>query len=106
MNSYEIIRLAIRNKTSVSAFYDGHYRILSPHAIGATKTGARINVHSVQTGGSTSDGPIGPMLEGNWKCMHLDKLTNVAPHDDPWQTAGNHSVPSWCIHEKHYEVDY
>ena len=106
MSAYDIICRAIQNRTSISAYYDGYHRVLSPHAIGTAKTGAHINVHSVQTGGFTSNGPIGQILAQNWKCMHLEKLVGVAHHDDPWQTAGNRSRPAWCIQARHYAVDY
>ena len=105
MTAYETICHAIENEVSIEAMYDGYHRILCPHAVGTASDG-RINVHSVQTGGSTSSGPIGPIIEHNWKCMKVDKLLCVSLHKDPWQTAHNHSVPASCIKHKHVEVNY
>ena len=103
MRTYDLMKQAIQTKTSVACSYRDHYRILSPHTLGKKK--GHYKVLSIQTGGDSSDG-LRPTNEENWRCMFLDDILRPVAHDDPWETATNHSRKQTCIDEVHYEVAY
>lgn len=101
---YEIVRDAIVNKKVVIATYDGYRREMCPHAIG-TKRG-REQALFYQFGGESSSG-LGP--DGspyNWRCIQLDRLTEVSSRPGSWHTAQNHTRRQTCIDWIDVEVDY
>ena len=103
-DAYSIIRSAIRNKTNISATYQGHYRELSPHVVD-TKDGRR-QALLYQFGGTSSSG-LGPMGSGgNWRCIPIDAMRNVAPMGGTWHTAPTHSQEQTCVDLIDVEVSH
>jgi hypothetical protein len=83
---YDLIRNAVLESESVSAWYMGHMRIFSPFLLG-TKAGDP-HVLGYQFDG-TSEQPLGP--EGsptNWRCLRVADLTKVKVLPGIW-----HPVP-------------
>jgi hypothetical protein len=78
---YDLLCQAIAEKKQVLAVYDGFPREMCPHVLG-WKDGVR-HVFSYQFAGESSKG-LPP--EGQWKCMDVDGLSNVALRDGPWHT--------------------
>ncbi len=104
MDAYSTIRDAIRNKDSVAADYDGHHREMSPHVIG-TKRG-RAQTLCYQYGGTSASG-LGPVGSAdNWRCIIIEKLTNVTTIKGVWNTAPNHTRPQTCVDVIEAEVAY
>lgn len=104
MDAYSLIRDAIVAKNSISGDYDGHYREMSPHVIG-TKRG-RAQALCYQYGGTSKSG-LGPVGSGrNWRCVVIDKLSNVRTIKDVWETAPDHSRPQTCVDVIEAEVAY
>jgi len=96
VNAYAIVRAAIENRDSISATYDGHYRELTPHAIGM-KRGRRQAI-CYQYGGSTSSGQLGPIgSPDNWRCIVIAKLDDLRTIKGVWHTAGDHERPQTCL---------
>ena len=94
-DAYQIVRQAIIDKNSISATYDGYPRELTPHVIG-TKRGVR---HALfyQFGGQSSSG-LGPVgSPSNWRCIDVDKLTDVRVIVGVFHTAPNHTRPQTCV---------
>lgn len=103
MSTYTTVRQAIISKQQITAFYDGYYREMCPHAIGL-KNG-REQALFFQFGGETSRGVIqDPRGAGNWRCLELSKLSQVVAQDGPWYTASNHSKASTCVDQIDVEV--
>ena len=99
--NFEILTQAILEKKQVVGSYDGYPREMCPHVIGLKK-GVR-NVLSFQfAGGSSSGLPPG----GDWKCMHVDGLSNLSLKDGPWHTRDDHSRPQRCVDQIEAEVAY
>jgi hypothetical protein len=50
-----------------------------------------------QYGGESESGlePVGS--SANWRCIALEKLSQVKLLDGPWRTAPNHSRPASCV---------
>ena len=91
--AYELIRRAIEERRRVEASFDGRPRLFCPHAIG-TRTGER-RALVFQIDGY-SDRGLPP--EGDWRCLAIDRLSEVAFTEGPWRTK-EHSQPQHCIDE-------
>ena len=83
---YDLIRKAVIERNSLSAWYKGHLRVFSPFLLG-TKAGDP-HVLGYQFDG-TSEVPLGP--EGsaeNWRCLRVAGLTKVRGLPGIW-----HAMP-------------
>ena|ERR1700719_3031160 len=91
---YDLIRNAVLERESVSAWYKGHPRVFSPFLLG-TKAGDP-HVLGYQFDG-TSEQPLGP--EGspvNWRCLRVAGLTKVKVLPGIW-----HPVPKGSKAHQH-----
>jgi hypothetical protein len=90
-SAYDLVRRAIAERKQVHARFDGRPRQLCPHAIGWRDGQPRALFF--QFGGHSSRG-----LEpgGDWRCLPLDRLSEVSLHDGAWHTR-EHSQPQHCI---------
>jgi hypothetical protein len=50
-----------------------------------------------QFGGESKSGLQPAGSPANWRCMVLEKLSNVKLLEDAWRTAPNHSRPASCV---------
>ena len=101
---YALVKGAILNKKSVSATYQGRPRLLCPHVLGADKDG-NDQALFYQFGGESSSRPIQPDgSPNNWRCLTLDRLSDLKLVDGPWHTAPNHSRPQTCVKTIHVKV--
>jgi len=90
--TYALVRQAIAAKRPIVAIYDGHPRELCPHVIG-TRDG-RAQALCFQYGGSSGSGlPPG----GDWRCLAIAGLTDVALVDGPWHTRGWNPAAQHCV---------
>jgi hypothetical protein len=89
---YALIRVATLGKQQVLATYKGHRRELCPHVLG-TKDGRRQVLFFQFGGGSSSVLPPG----GEWRCIPVDGLEDVAVRDGPWHTGAHHQHPETCV---------
>ncbi len=93
---YATPSIAVQQRIPILADYDGQRRLLCPHSLGSKK--GRLNVLCYQSGGGSSGGLSHPGSGSNWRCLRVDKLSDVefCP-TAPWSTGGNHSCPNICI---------
>jgi hypothetical protein len=99
-----IVKLAILNKSALSAVYNGRIRLLCPHTLGEDKDG-NYQALFYQFGGESASRPI--QSDGspdNWRCLALNKLSNIKKSERGWHTAPNHSRPQTCVKRIHFEV--
>ena len=97
----DLIVAAILQKLNVVAMYQGYERIMCPHVVGYK--GDRLNALFFQyAGGSKSGLPPG----GQWRCIHLDQLTNVRTMAGEWHTGPDHGRPQSCVDQIIAEVAY
>jgi hypothetical protein len=101
---YAIVRQAIVDKHQIVGMYHGRWREMCPHAIG-TKKGVR-NALCYQFAGDSEKGLGPPGSLNNWRCIHIDELTEVESRLGEWHTAPNHSRKAPCIDFIDAEVDY
>jgi hypothetical protein len=97
--AYEQIRLAIEGRRQVEALFEGQLRCFCPHVIGWREGQPRALVF--QFAGYSSRGlPSG----GDWRCLAIDRLSEVALRDGPWHSR-EHSQPQRCIDDVDLSTD-
>ena len=100
---YELLRDAATRKQPIAAIYDGHPRLLCPH-IGGRKSG-RLHVLCYQFGGSSNSAEsLAPEGEGVWRCLAVEKLSQVELRTEAWHTAPRFKRQT-CIDEVDFDAD-
>lgn len=103
-DAYETIRQAIQKKQHVLAVYDGHYREMCPHVLG--RKNGRIQGLFYQFAGTSRSGLAPDGSASNWRCIPIDKLSDVQLRDGAWHTAANHSRAQTCVDQIDVEVEF
>jgi hypothetical protein len=88
-DTYGTICAAIELRVPIIATYDGQRRLLCPHALGTKRGRTQCLCYQIAGGSNTGVG-----AGGNWRCMALDKLTDVDFYPCRWSSGGNHSCPN------------
>ena len=101
-NNYDLIAKAIKEKLQVTAYYQGFYREMCPHALGSKK--GRKQALFYHFGGESSKGTVTPGSTFNWRCIPIDGLTEVTLQSGQWYTAENHSQAQTCVDQIDIEV--
>ena len=91
--TYDLFAQAIAGRKQVSCTYDGHPRKLCVHILGHNKAGHEVAL-IFQFGGRSSQG-LHP--GGEWRCLHLSKVTAPELHDGPWRGGSSHRRPQACV---------
>ena len=93
----EIIKKAMDERRSISAYYDRYFRKLSPYELGTKKGSYQCLFY--QYGGESSKGIINNKSKYNWRCLKLDKLKQIQILDEPLQKPEmvSHKKPSYCV---------
>ena len=100
---YELLRLAAARRQPVTAIYDGLRRLLCPHVLG--RKSGRLQVFCYQFGGSSNSGlPMGPDGVGDWRCLAVEKLSQVEFRAGAWHTEPR-SPRQACIDEIDFDTD-
>jgi len=82
---YALLRLAAARRQPVAATYDGLLRLLCPHVLG--RKSGRLHVFCYQFGGSSNSGlPMAPGRVGGWRCLAVERLSQVKLCADAWHT--------------------
>ena len=102
--NFELIRQAIQEKKQVIAEYNGYVREMCPHVVGWK--GDRENALLYQFGGGSSSGLEPDGSPNNWRCVHIERLSNLQLREGDWHTAPNHSRPQRCVDDIAAEVEY
>ncbi len=100
---YELLRLAAARRQPVAAVYDGLHRLLCPHVLG--RKSGRLQAFVYQFGGSSNSGlPMTAERVGVWRCLAVEKLSQVELRADAWHTEPRSPRQS-CIDEIDFEAD-
>ena len=83
---YALLRTAGARKQPVAAMYEGHPRLFCPHLLGRSKQGRR-NAFCYQFGGASVSGlrTVSAGV-GGWRCIVVDKLSQVELQCWGWHT--------------------
>lgn len=103
--TYKLVRRAVVEKRCIRATYDGYERLMAPHTLGQSKSGAEQALF-YQYGGKSKSGLMPDGHPKNWRCIPLDGLTNVSLVDGPWHSGPNHTTPQTCVAVVDVEAAY
>ena len=88
---------------TVSGIYDGLPRLLCPYVLG--RKSGRLHALFYQFGGNSSSGlPVTPEGVGDWRCLAVEKLSQVRLREDAWRSEPRFRRHS-CIDEVDFDVD-
>jgi hypothetical protein len=93
---YRLVWAAVAAKRPVEARYHGRPRLFCPHRLGRNREG-QLRVLCYQYGGESASGLQPAGWPANWRCVALEKLSQVRLLEDAWHTAPNHSRPASCV---------
>ena len=100
---YELLRYAAAHRQPVAATYDRQPRLLCPN-VGGRKS-SRLHVFCYQFGGSSNSvEPLAPEDRGIWRCLAVEKLSQVELRNDTWHTESR-SPQQTCIDEVDFDTD-
>lgn len=91
---YALLKRAIEEKQSLTAYYDNHVRHFSPHILGLDRHSWPSTV-GFQYGGSRPGGLLQP--QGDWCFFHVWGLTDLRPNDDGWHAGPPSGKPRHLI---------
>jgi hypothetical protein len=101
---YELLRRGAAGRQPVAAIYDGLPRLLCPHVLGRNREG-RLRAFCYQFGGSSGSSlRLGPEGVGGWRCIAVDKLSEVELQAGTWRTEPRASHQH-CVQEIDFDVD-
>jgi hypothetical protein len=101
---YGLLLAAAARKQSVAATYDGFPRLLCPHLLGRNREG-RLRALCYQFGGGSGSGlRLGPEGIGGWRCIAVDKLSQVEVWADAWRTEPR-ANRQHCIESIDFDAD-
>ena len=93
---------AIRRKP-VAAIYDNLPRLLCPHVLGRSK-GGDLRALCYQFGGGSVSGLQGSDGAGGWRCLAVNKLSQVELQDGDWRTEA-HARRQSCVEQIDIDTD-
>ncbi len=100
---YQLLRLAATRRQPVAAIYDGLPRLLCPHVLG--RKSGRLHAFVYQFGGSSNRGlAMRPGGVGVWRCLAVEKLSEVELCADAWHTEPR-SRRQTCVEEVDFDAD-
>ena len=101
--TYELLRRAAARRQPVAAIYDGLPRLLCPHVLG--RKAGEFHVLVYQIGGrSSSRWPLTASQGGIWRCLAVEKLSQIELSAEAWRTQPR-SRRQTCIDEVDFDVD-
>ena len=101
---YELVRTSLLSRKPISATYNGKPRLFCPHILGRNKDDVPYAL-CYQFGGKSNSGLKGRGSVDNWRCLCLEKLTEVELIEGQWHTPEGHSRPQSCISTVEYDSE-
>src|SRR5947209_7791590 len=84
---YDLLRTSLLSRKPISATYKGKPRLLCPHVLGRNKEDVPYAL-CYQFGGESNTGLKDEDSADNWRCLRIEKLTDVELIDGRWDTPG------------------
>jgi hypothetical protein len=98
-----LIRAAMLEKAPLRAIYDGEVRLLCPHMLGRNREG-HVRILCLQIGGESVSGLQRKDGQGDWRCLALEKFSNVERAEAVRQSPGNSLRRPKCMDQIELEV--
>ena len=89
---YELFSKAMADRKQVLCLYNGQPRELCPVILGHSK--GQEKALTYQFGGRSGSGLP---RTGEWRCLFLDKVSNVQLRDGPWHAGTDHKRSQDCV---------
>lgn len=89
---YNLFSQAMAGRKQVLCLYGGHLRELCPIILGHSH--GQEKALTYQFGGKSQSGLT---RGGEWRCLWLNKVSNVQLRDGPWHAGNGHSQPQGCV---------
>ena len=100
---YGLLLYAASRRQPVAASYDGQPRLLCPHVLG--RKAGRLHVLCYQFGGSSNSAQLlGPEGGGVWRCLAVEKLSQVELRTGIWRSEPRPPRQT-CIDEVDFDID-
>lgn len=99
---YRLVCAAVAHRRPIAAVYDGTQRLLCPHVLGRNRAGKR-RMFCYQYGGDSKSGLRPEVGTGDWRCLALEKISQVEVLDAPWQTEPH--AQQRCVENIEVEAD-
>lgn len=93
---YRLVWDAVVSRRPIEARYQGYPRLFCPHRLGRNREG-QLRVLCYQYGGESKSGLQPAGSPDNWRCVALEKLSQVRLLEEAWRSAPNHSRPASCV---------
>jgi hypothetical protein len=101
---YTLLMKAANGKQPVMAFYDGFPRLLCPHVLGRSREGRPLALCFQSVGRSSSGLRSLPHGVGDWRCLAVEKLSQVALTTEQWRTQAR-ARPQRCDEQIDFDID-
>ena len=89
---YDLFEKALAGRKQIRCSYKGHRREICPVMLGHTD-GEEV-VLTYQFAGESESG-LPP--DGQWKCLHLSRVSDVELRDGPWRSGARHTRQQHCV---------
>jgi hypothetical protein len=97
---YSLFAQAMHERRPVTCRYNGKVRELCPVILGHSR--GREKALTFQfAGGSRSRLPGG----GEWRCLFLDRVSDVELGNGPWRSGDSHTRPQACVEDVDLDVN-
>jgi hypothetical protein len=101
---YALLLKAAHGKRPVTAFYDDLPRLLCPHVLGQSRQG-RPHAFCFQSGGGSARGlRSGPEGVGDWRCIAVEKLSQVVLTTEVWRSEPR-AGRQHCVEKIEFDID-
>lgn len=100
---YALLKEAMLARQPVSAVYKDFRRVLCPYVLGRTKDDS-LRVLCYQSGGESRSGLGHKGSDENWRCIAIEKLTDVKLIEESWQSPTSRNRPQSCVSKIEFEV--
>jgi len=98
--AYDLFSQALLAQKQVLCLYDGYPRELCPIILGHSN--GQEKALTYQFGGESRSGLP---RAGQWRCLWLDKVSNVQLRDGPWRAGNAHTQPQGCVQTVDLDVN-
>ncbi len=89
---YDLFSQAMLTQKQILCLYDGYARELCPIILGHSN--GQEKALTYQVGGQSRSGLP---RTGQWRCLWLDKVSNVQLRDGVWRAGDAHTQPQGCV---------
>lgn len=97
---YELFRQAMAGRKQVLCRYGGFRRGICPVILGHSKGQEKALTYQF-AGESRSGLPRG----GEWRCLWLDKVSDVQLREGAWRAGDTHTQPQGCVESVDFDVN-